>query len=50
MDGRGPGKERAEGIFEEATTPLREIVPPERLDRARLFGDALPEGLRIRDQ
>jgi molecular chaperone DnaK (HSP70) len=39
-----------EGIFEEATTPLREIVPPERLDRARLFGDALPEGLRIRDQ
>jgi molecular chaperone DnaK (HSP70) len=36
-----------EGIPEAATAPLREVVPVERQDRARLFGEALPEGLRI---
>ena len=38
-----------EGLPDEATLPLREIVPAERLDHARMFGETLPEGLMVED-
>jgi hypothetical protein len=37
----------AANVSDDAIRPLRETVPVERLDLARMFGDALPEGLRL---
>ena len=37
----------AMGAVEEDVRPLIEIVPARRADQSRLFGEALPEGLRL---
>jgi molecular chaperone DnaK (HSP70) len=39
---------QADGTPDELLRPLRELVPVERLDLARIFGETVPEGLRIR--
>jgi hypothetical protein len=38
---------RAAGVDEERLRPLTEIVAPKRADQSRVFGEALPEGLKL---
>jgi hypothetical protein len=38
---------RAAGVDEERLRPLTEVVAPKRADQSRVFGEALPEGLKL---
>jgi molecular chaperone DnaK (HSP70) len=38
---------QAAGVDEEGLAPLRDIVPADRVRASRMFGESLPEGLRL---